>query len=444
MRILLVEDHQPSALGLKKYLEKQGHRVEIAYNGSQALKALQSENFDLMLLDLNLPDMSGIQVMSERPYPVPVVVMTAYGSIASAVEVMKEGAIDYLPKPINLDQLMHVIDRIEKRIKLEKENVELKTRLRLLEPVPIIIGESPSIKKIKELIKQVAPTDAAVLIQGESGTGKELVARAIHSLSKRARGPFVPVNCAAIPESLMESELFGYEKGAFTGASSPRPGKIEMAEGGTLFLDEIGDMPYPLQAKLLRTLESGEIQRLGSNKIKHVDFRLISATNRELELLVREGKFREDLFYRIDVVRIEIPPLRERREDIPRLVEHFIKEFSEKHHKTVKAVSPEVMRVFLEYRWPGNVRELRNVVEQMIVTAQGPELTLELLPQRLKKREEGDKIVLPVGISMREAEREIIKRTLEHFNGNRTRTAKALGIGLRTLQRKIKEYNLIQ
>ncbi|MEK7879476.1 MAG: sigma-54 dependent transcriptional regulator, partial [candidate division NC10 bacterium] len=361
-------------------LAKRGFEVSLAADGREALARFSREPFDLVLTDQKMPGFSGLElieaVRAQNP-ETPVIVMTAYGTIETAVAAIKAGADDYLTKPLNLDELLHRVYQARERQRLLRENRELREALQERHRVEGIIGESGRMQEVLSLVRRVAPSDATVLIRGESGTGKELIAKAIHYASPRAAGPLVRVNCAALPESLMESELFGHEKGAFTGAVATRKGRFELADGGTLFLDEIGDLPLHLQVKLLRALQEREIERVGSSRPITANVRVLAATHRDLEALVREGRFRDDLYYRINVVTVTLPPLRERREDLPLFIEHFLRRFAEKNGKVIRGLTRDAREALLRYDYPGNVREMENLIERAVVLTRdeviGPE-----------------------------------------------------------------------
>ncbi|MFO8011930.1 MAG: sigma-54 dependent transcriptional regulator [Phycisphaerae bacterium] len=445
-RILIVEDDRPQADAVHEALERQGHHCVVVTEPRRALDLLDDNGFDLILTDLVMHEVDGMQILREAKQRDPateVIVVTGHGSIETAVQAMREGAHDYVTKPLNLGELRDRVAKALEHRRLVARTEQLSAQLEERFGFEGIIGQSPAIRRVVETCRQIAPTDATVLIEGESGTGKELVAKAIHNNSPRKPRNFVALNCAALSEGILESELFGHEKGAFTGAVSSRKGRFEHADGGTLFLDEVGDMPHPIQIKLLRVIENGEIVRVGSNEPRTVDVRLISASNRDLAGLVKQGAFREDLFFRLKVVRIVLPPLRERREDIPLLTEHYIRRLAEEHGKPVTAMTPEAQAVLSAYGWPGNVRELINTLETMVVLARGETLDVEDIPAEIRPGEAvpegGD---LASGMSLQDAERMLIERTLRETEGNRQKTAEILGIGERTLYRKIKQYGL--
>jgi two-component system, NtrC family, response regulator HydG len=446
--VLVIDDDAAHAESLAEALASFGYVPRVVHSGREGLAALAAEGFDLVLTDLRMNDVDGMAVLeaARRKGDLEVVMITGHGSVESAVEAMRAGAAHYVTKPVNVAELREVLVRIVERQQLRRRNEQLEAQLDERYGFASIIGRSEPIQAVFRTLKQVAPTDVTVLITGESGTGKELVARALHQNSRRRKAPFIALNCAALPESLLESELFGHEKGSFTGAAARKIGHIENAEGGTLFLDEVGDMPLTTQVKILRVLEQREITRVGSSTLVPVDIRVIAATNQNLMEAVSQRRFREDLYFRLKVVSIDLPPLRERVSDIPLLVEAFVRELGARHGSKVRGVSPEVMRVLQAQRWPGNVRELRNVVENMVVTGVHEVLELSDLPPSLR-----DSQPLPAaapaslglaGRTAAEVEREHIRATLELVHKNRSRAARMMGIGERTLYRKIKEYGL--
>jgi DNA-binding NtrC family response regulator len=444
-RILVVDD-EPTQLELVGgFLRRQGFEVVEAASGRAAVARLKEEPFDLVLTDQRMPDLSGLDVLEAVRAASPdtaVVIMTAYGTIVTAVSAVKAGAADYLAKPLNLDELLHRIHQIQDRRRLLTENRELRAALAERHRVEGIIGESGAMQEVLSVVRRVAPSDATVLIRGESGTGKELIAKAIHYASPRAARALVKVNCAALAESLLEAELFGHEKGAFTGAVAARKGRFELADGGSLFLDEIGDLPPHLQVKLLRVLQEREFERVGSSRPIKVDVRLLAATHRNLEALVREGRFRDDLYYRINVVTIQLPPLRERREDLLLLVDHFLRAFSDKNGKGIRGLTREARAALLRYDYPGNVRELENLIERAVVLTRDDVIGLTDLPLTLDAQaaeaESGTGLVAAVeGL-----ERRMIREALAKAEGIQTRAAELLGIGERVLRYKLKKYGL--
>ena len=439
-RILVVDDDPLMLDFLKEALLRQGYKVDTAEDGEEALRKVEEEGYDLVITDVRMPGVDGMTVLEsvKRDFAdTEVVVITAYGTIRNAVEAMKMGAYDYLTKPFSVEEVEVVVQRALERKRLISENIRLKRELEKVQGLRTLVGQSPAMRKVLEMIEMVAPTKATVLIQGESGTGKELVADAIHRLSPRKNGPFVKVNCAAIPESLVESELFGHEKGAFTHAVKRSRGRFEMADGGTLLLDEIGEITPAVQAKLLRVLQDGTFQRVGGEGTLKVDVRVIATTNRDLWKAVQEGKFREDLYYRLQVVPIYIPPLRERKEDIPLLVQHFLKMYGEREGKEGLTVSEKAMDILMDYDWPGNIRELENAVERAVILAKGKVLKPEnfFVGSMFREREPHGEAT-----TLAEMERRLILRTLREEGGNRTRTAQRLGISVRTLRNKLRQY----
>ncbi|MBN1670602.1 MAG: sigma-54-dependent Fis family transcriptional regulator [Kiritimatiellae bacterium] len=441
--VLIVDDEKNSRDGLSRAL-RDNYATHTAENGHRALELLGQHAVDVLLSDVRMPGMDGLtllqRALARSPRPV-CIMLTAYGTVETAVEAMKRGAHDFLMKPVNLDELDMVIKRGLRTREIEAENRGLREKLDDKYGLENIIGQGPAMRAMFDLIRQVAPSAATVLIQGESGTGKELVARAIHHLSPRSEGPFVPVHCAALSESLLESELFGHEKGAYTGATERRRGRFELADGGTLFLDEVAEIPASVQIKLLRVLEERQFERVGGQESIDVDIRLVAATNKDLRKLKDEDRFREDLFFRLDVVTIDLPPLRERREDVPLLSYHFLKEFAEKNGKAVDEIVPEALELLGRYAWPGNVRELRNVIEKMVVLARGRKLTARDVPRHIEQDAgESPEPIVTAGLSLAEAEKQLILKTLDACGGNRSQAAQRLGISRRTLFRKLNEY----
>jgi len=446
-RILIVEDDRPQADAVAETLQRMGHTCVVVTEPRRALAIIDDDGFDLVVTDLVMHDVDGMEVLraAKRSDPaVEVIMVTGHGTIETAVQAMREGAYDYITKPLNVSELR---DRVAKALEhrhLVSRTEQLSEQLQERFGFEGIIGQSPAIRRLIETCRLIAPTDTTVLIEGESGTGKELIAKALHNNSPRREHNFVALNCAALSEGILESELFGHEKGAFTGALASRKGRFEHAEGGTLFLDEVGDMPVATQIKLLRVIENREIVRVGSNDPRKVDVRLVSATNQKLDELVKAGKFREDLYFRLKVVRIVLPPLRDRREDIPLLVEHYVRRLAAEHGKAVTGITPEALRALAGYNWPGNVRELINALETMIVLAPSPMLGVGDIPAEIRPagRPEPPQAVTPGATSLEEAERILIEQTLASTGGNRHQAAGILGIGQRTLYRKIKELGL--
>lgn len=453
--LLIVDDEHEHLLSLRRLFEREGTTVFTAPSGELALDIVRKETVHVILTDLMMPGLSGQDLMKAARAiraDIDVIVMTAYATIENAVEAMREGAYDFIQKPFKSALVLRVIERALERQALRAENVMLRRELAEVEPTNVrgrpIIGRSPAMLATMETILQAAPSTATVLLMGESGTGKELLARAIHEQSPRISAPFIAVNCAALPESILESELFGYEKGAFTGANQRKEGRIERANGGTLFLDEVGEMSPSVQAKLLRVLQEGELERLGGNETINVDFRLVAATNRDLEAAIRDGGFREDLYYRLNVIGVSLPPLRDRPEDILLLAEFFARRFAEKNKKAVHGLTEEAREAFMRYRWPGNVRELENVIERAIVLTRGSTIDLKDLPSPVQSgaggasmregiRREGAKIVIPVGTKLEDVERALIRETLKETHGDKSLAAQLLGIAARTIYRKL-------
>ena len=442
-KLLVVDDDMAHRLMLRAVLTDEGYAVTEADDGVTAVKAVQDALFDLILMDVRMTEMDGIEALEEikRLHPgVPVLMMTAYPEVPAAVKAMKLGAWDYLTKPLDTDELRLRIAKLLGHVPVKEDQPPI-----LPVEASNLIGKSPGMKRLLESIALVAPTDTTVLILGESGTGKELVADAVHANSERAKKPFIKVNCAALPENLLESELFGHEKGAFTGAISKRRGRFETADSGAIFLDEIGDIPLSVQVKLLRVLQEQQFEPVGSSKTMSVDVRVIAATNRRLEQEVEQGRFREDLFYRLNVFPIHVPPLRERKEDIQLLAEHFLTKFSEKHKRPIKDFSPRVLDLFMRYEWKGNIRELENTVERSVILCREEFITPQHLPgtiQPLAAESEPDKPGIESGMTLKEMEKQLILATLKQFDDNRTKTAETLGISRRSLQMKLKEYGI--
>jgi two-component system, NtrC family, response regulator AtoC len=445
--ILIVDDEKHTREGLRQSLEEE-FDVYTAGNLDEALNVLNSDHIDLVLTDLRLggeDGMSLIERVLQRPRPPVCILMTAYGSIATAVEAMKRGAYDFVTKPVNIDELGIKISRAIKGRQTEQENIHLRQQVDKRFGLENIIGESKAMHDIFDTIRQVAPSRATVLILGESGTGKELIAHAIHNLSNRNKTRFVAFNCAAFSPQLIESELFGHERGAFTGAVERRVGRFEQAAGGTLFLDEISEIDSNVQVKLLRALDPGAFERVGGNQSIRADVRLVAATNRDLASLVREGRFREDLYYRLNVVQVRVPPLRERKQDIPLLANTFLKEISERDGKAFRPLSPDAMECLLQYDWPGNVRELKGAIDSGMTLSTGQQITPRDLPLAVRGRSELGLTREAAGqsqVNLQENERRLIMRALDECGGNRTEAAKKLGISRRTLHRRLRELDL--
>jgi two-component system, NtrC family, response regulator HydG len=445
-RVLVVEDHEAERRAVTQILKSEGFSVYGAENADKALGYID-ENIDVVLTDLHMGDVSGIDLLNlwkQRKTDTQFVLLTGHSSIPSAVEAMRSGAYDYLTKPINPDELVMLIKRAVESMSKDREIDNLRRRLDQKFGLDQIIGQSKQMKDVFAKIQRAAPVDSTVMILGENGTGKELVAQALHHNSLRKKGPFVAVNVAAVPSTLVESELFGHVRGAFTGATDRRIGRFEQADGGTLFIDEIGDFDLTLQPKLLRVLETFTLTPVGGHEDRKVQVRVIAATSRDLRKMVEEGTFREDLYYRLNVVTIVLPPLRQRPDDIPILVDHFLKDISAQRHTAPRRVSPEVMRRFQSYRWPGNVRELRHMLESMMVLADGDVLTENDLPDQIRAGSQpaGTAKDLPTNMTMDQLEKLAITKALEQCGNNRTHAANRLGISVRTLQRKLRQYDL--
>jgi DNA-binding NtrC family response regulator len=447
--ILVIDDEKDHAQVMCEALTRQGHRCDVSYNLAEGEARLKQKTYDVIVTDLMMEGKrEGLEVLKKAKTLMPqpqVILVSAHGDIPIAVQAMNDGAYGFIEKPLDLNHFRAQVNRAAERAALQKQNQVLQAELIEQSGFEGIIGKSGAMQKILTTARQVASSDIPVLIMGESGTGKELIARAIHYNSRRRKSRLVTLNCAGLSESILEDELFGHVRGAFTGAQSDREGRFEHADGGTLFMDEIGDMPAVMQAKLLRVLENGEVVRLGSNEPLKVDVRLISATNRKLDEMVAEKQFREDLFFRIKGVTFTLPPLRERREDIPLLMHYFLNEFGDKYHKEVEGISPAAQQLLMSYSWPGNVRQLRTAVENMVVLSPGKILGPESLPVEIQPAAGAEQIsgmTNLVGISIEEAEKELIRNTLKMVDGNREQAARILRIGERTLYRKIREYGL--
>ncbi|HHT9110183.1 MAG TPA: sigma-54-dependent transcriptional regulator [Candidatus Brocadiaceae bacterium] len=445
--ILVIDDKEEHAKATAEALQRVGYKCLVATSGREGLKIIETGEVDIVVTDLIMHDIDGLQILKatkERLHEAEVILITGYGTVETAVDAMQRGAATYLLKPININHLRAEVNKIVEKQNLVRSNQELHKQLDEKFGLSGIIGNSPKMHKVLNIVNQISGTTATILITGESGTGKELIAKTIHNNSPRKNHPLVILNSAAIPENLLESELFGHEKGAFTGALYLRKGKFEYAHHGTLFLDEIGDMPLSTQVKLLRVIEDGVITRVGSNESIEVDVRLIAATNQDIEKLIKEGKFREDLYFRLNVVAIKLPPLRERLEDVNLLIDAFIREFSQVNKNTISSISPDARKILYKYHWPGNVRELKNCIECMVVVSTRDFLDVEDIPDRILQRSDEATTVpcLVAGMTMEEAERELIKSTLAAVGGNREEAAKMLGIGERTLYRKLDQYAL--
>lgn len=445
-RIVIADDEKNTREGLKWAIEGKGVEVALAADGQEALDILATQDVDLVIADLKMPRVDGMELLhriKEDYAATEVIVLTGHGTVESAVEAMKIGAYDYVMKPVNLDELNLLVERALMLRSMKEENLDLHRQLDERYGFDKIIGRSQAMMKIFRRIKQVAPSKATVLIQGESGTGKELIASAIHYNSPRKNKPFIKINCGALSSTLLESELFGHEKGAFTDAYKQKQGRFELANEGTIFLDEVSETTREFQVKLLRVLQEQEFERVGGTRTIKVDVRVITATNKNLEECVKEGRFREDLFYRLDVIQINVVPLRERTEDIPLLVNAILQEFCQEYGKEMLEVSPKVMSIFQQYHWPGNVRQLRNVIEGLVVMATSREITPKNLPEEIRREvDRGRFLKIKTGSTLKDAERELIKATLLDVNGNKARAARMLGLGRKTLYRKLQEYGI--
>ncbi len=443
-RVLVAEDDIATSQAWTELITAWGFSVKVAEDGQRALELVQSYEPHILLLDLRLPQKDGLQVLSElreKGFQVSTIMISGGGEIPDAVQAIKLGAYDYLRKPVDPGHLRLLLNNLTTHLTVSEENQRLRRRLINAGQLGPMIGQSLAMRRVMSLIEQVAPSSASVIVIGESGTGKEMVARTIHELSPRRNGPYVPINCAAMPESLMESELFGHERGAFTGADRRREGCFELANGGTLLLDEIGEMKPELQAKLLRVLEESKIRRLGGSTEVPVDVRVLAATNRDLNNSIKEGRFREDLYYRLNVFAIELPPLSEHPDDIPGLVDHFLRELKQPEGKHLTGVDAECLEVLKSYRWPGNVRQLRNVIERALIVSQGPLITAADLPPEMKRSGgSSSTFELHLGMSLDEVERELILRTVDFTGGNKSRAAEVLGVSLKTLYNRLERY----
>lgn len=441
--VLVIDDEKNIREALKQALKMEGYMVITAENGEEGLEKLHTFSPDAVILDLKMPKVSGMEFLRQRPSPeTPVIVLTGHGGLEEAVETMRLGAYDFMVKPPDLDKLALVLSRALEEKKRHERQQTLETLVNERYRFENIIGIAPSFQAVLNQVRQVASTDATVLLTGESGTGKEVIANAIHLNSPRRNGPLVKVHCAALPETLLESELFGHEKGAFTGATARKKGRFELADGGTLFLDEIGEISPMVQVKLLRVLQEQSFERIGGEETIRVNVRLVAATNKNLKAMVAKGEFREDLYYRLNVVHIELPPLRERREDIPLLVNHFLKYYAERHHRPIEGIHPKAMRLLESYPWPGNIRELQHTIEKIVIFARGPVIEETDLPESVVSQRTYHELVLPIGISLEEAEKRLIFATLDANGGNKSKTARILGIGRKTLLRKLESYGM--
>jgi len=453
-KVLIAEDEKNTREGLRLLLQDRPLDIRLAADGEEALQIIRAEPIDLVLADLKMPRLDGLELLKRIKEETPateIVILTGHGTIESAREALKQGAYDYLTKPVDIDELAALVDRVVIEKNLRDENVSLREALNHRYGFENIVGQSAAMQRIFQQVRQVAPTRATILITGESGTGKELIARAIHQHSDRTRKAFVPVNCGALSPTLLESELFGHERGAFTHAIRQKPGRFEMADGGTLFLDEVSETSLDFQVKLLRVIESGRFERVGGTETIQTDVRLVAATNKDLDAAVEQGRFRPDLLYRLKVVPIALPPLRERPEDIPLLVQTFLGEFAQTYAKRLARVQPTAMAIFERHPWPGNVRQLRNVIESAVIMASGEDAEIgpQHLPEEIRQTVEGagpaetpPEVHIRIGTTLHDAERELIVATLAQTGGNRARTARLLGMGRKTLYRKLDEYGL--
>ncbi len=444
--ILIIDDDPTIRDSCRQVLKREGYKVKEAQDGSEGLKLFKKESFDVVLLDLKLPGLDGMEVLSkirEENPETPVIIITGYASIKSVVEAMKRGAFNYLAKPFSPEELRLVTDKALKSKKLFFENIYLRQELEKKAEFEMIVGKSRTMQTVLDMVSQVAPTESTVLISGESGTGKELLAHEIHNHSPRRNAPFVVVDCGALVETLFESELFGHVKGSFTGAHETKHGRFEVADGGTIFLDEISNISLNIQAKLLRVIQEREVTRIGSSKPIKVDVRILAATNENLADLVRKEKFREDLFYRLSVVPLHLPPLRERKEDIPLLVEHFLEKYNRRARKNINSISAEVKKALMEYDWPGNIRELENTIERAVVLSKGNEIEVESLVYHGISA--GSSLFHLAGgkfKTLEDIEKEYIKAVLQAQYGNKSKTAKILRIDRKTLMAKVKKYKI--
>lgn len=444
-RILVVDDEKNIREGLGEYLRLDNYEVVLASDGKEGLQSIEREDIDLVITDLRMPSLSGGELLKQvgSRYPsIPVIVLTGHGTVEDAVDAMRNGAYDFITKPVNLDHLSILVKRALERRELSRRNEELLEEVEIQRRTSTIVGKSAAIRNIFELIRRVAPTKASVLITGESGVGKELVADAIHNLSPRADKPFIKVHCAALAESLLESELFGHEKGSFTGAQARKKGRFELANDGTLFLDEIGEINQNVQIKILRVLQDRRFERVGGEDTIETDVRIVAATNKDLKEEIAAGTFREDLYYRLNVVNIHVPPLRERKDDIPLLAGAFLHEFALDNGKSIEGFDAKAGAALYAYAWPGNIRELRNCIESAVVMASNHFITLDDLPPGVRTSTEESIIRVPSGSSLADTERILIRETLATQGGNKSRTAEILGIGRKTLYQKLQDYGL--
>jgi DNA-binding NtrC family response regulator len=448
VKILVVDDEQGLCAGLQEALQREGYRVDASTDPVSAAKLVVERLYNLVISDIKMPALGGMELLDrvrERSRDTLFILMTAYGTVENAVEAMKQGAYDYLPKPIDMKRLRVLVQKALEFQAVMAENNELRLRLQAASAPGLLIGESENMRAVARLIEEVANSDVTVLIEGESGTGKEIAARSIHALSPRRDKPFISVNCAAFAEQLLEAELFGHVKGAFTGAVANKPGRFQLADRGTLFLDEIGDLSPKGQGDLLRVLEDGAFRMVGGSDLIRVNVRIIAATNKNLQTAVADGKFREDLYYRLQIIPIVMPSLRERAEDMPLLIERFFEHFTAKHKRRRKRMSEEAMRVCQSFPWPGNVRQLRNMIERLTITCRESIVELRHLPEFLRDYDRNfPAFTVRPGTPLAEVEKMLIRQTLTHVTKNREEAAKALGISRRTLQYKLKQYGLLE
>jgi DNA-binding NtrC family response regulator len=446
-KLLIVDDEKNIREGLEKALSLDGYDVLLASDGQEAMEKLEDGEIDLVITDLKMPILSGEEFLKnalERYPNLPIIILTAFGTIENAVEAMRNGAYDFITKPLNIDKLSLIVKRALENSLLKRQNRELLSQLRKKYSFENIIGKSAVMKKVFETIELVAPSRANVLVTGESGTGKEMIADAIHHNSPRRDKPYVKVHCAALPETLLESELFGHEKGAFTGAIARKRGRFELANLGTIFLDEIGEISLQTQVKLLRVIQEREFERVGGEERIKVDVRIVSASNKNLKEEIDKGNFREDLFYRLNVVSIHVPPLRDRPDDIPLMVHKFIEEFSKDNNKEIEGITNGALQALMSYKWPGNVRELRNVIESIVVLTKSKVITEGDLPSYVLSKDEKLSLKLPAGMSLADVEKHLILFTLENTGGNKTKASEILKIGRKTLHRKLAEYGIAE
>ena len=441
-KVLVVDDEVGIRESIKRILGRQGFDVITASNGEDAFKIIRKQDIDLLITDIRMAGMDGVDLLKVCKSVSPtteVIMITGYASVDTAVETMKLGAYDYITKPFKKAELLKAVNKAIEKQTLSLDNIQLKKKLEELDKGMLVGVSSPKMREVIDLVQQVAPSQATVLILGESGTGKEVIANLIHRMSPRGSRPMVKVNCAALPETLIEAELFGYEKGAFTGAVSSREGRFEAADMSTIFLDEVGEIPPEVQVKLLRILQEGKLERLGSNKTITVDTRIIAATNKDLETMVKQGGFREDLYWRLNVISIHLPPLRERKEDIPALVQYFLTRFARKNNKDIKGIETKAMDALLGYKWPGNVRELENVIERCVVLDRDSVIATDDLPSELVKDETRkiDHVTIKLGTPLEEVEKILMEEALKYTKGDKNLAAKLLGVSTRTLYRKL-------